>query len=1158
MTAPSQPTDSAVEAFIARWQDVDGSERANYQLFLTELTDLLGLPKAGPAGAVARDNAYVFERRVIVENGDGTTSDGFIDLYRRGAFVCEAKRAAATSTGRGFDTKMRKARSQAETYARALPADEGRPPLLLVVDVGRVIEMYAEFSRTGGTYTPFPDQSSHRVRLPDLRTDAVRERLRQVWLDPLGLDPTRRAAKATRDIARTLAEIAKTLEADGHAPEEVGQFLTRCLFTFFAEDVGLLPKRSFADLLDSIIDTPQQFVPLVAELWRAMDEGKFSTAIRTQLLRFNGKLFKDSAVLPLTPGQIALLRAASRADWSSVEPAIFGTLLERALDPKERHELGAHYTPRAYVERLVLPTVIEPLREDWQLAQAAALASALKSDMKGAQRIVHEFHRHLCSLRVLDPACGSGNFLYVTLEHMKRLEGEVLDQLKELGDTTGFFDLGGGTVDPHQFLGIEVNPRAAAIAEMVLWIGYLQWHYRTRGNVQPPEPVLRDFRNIECRDAVLVWNSKEAVTDDAGAAVTRWDGESVREHPATGEWVPDDTGRTAVTRYVGARAADWPDADFVVGNPPFVGNKRMRTVLGDSYVEALRAAWPEVPGAADYVMYWWHRAAELTRAGVLRRFGLITTNSLRQAFSRKVVAAQLDASPPLSIAFAIPDHPWVDSADGADVRISMTVGVAGRRSGRVATVAEEVVGADGEATVRLLHRVGDVQANLAVGAAVSSAVPLRANQGVCFQGMNLVGKGFRLTREDVVALGYDPAHLPPVIPPHYNARDHMQGGVPEYVIDFFGWSADDARDAHPALYQWLLDRVKPERDQNRDAQRRRSWWLFGRSNRDLRRSWTGLRRIILTPETSKHRVFTFIDMPFCPDHKLYAAALDNPVCLGVLSSRVHCSWAFAAGARQGVGNDPVYNNTVCFLPFPFPVGDSHALQLIATRAAKLDRHRRERQASHPSLALTAMYNVLEKLRGGEPLSNVERRVHEQGLVSVLREIHDELDRAAFAAYGWDDLAAALVGRPGATVPLKEKSPDQAAAEDELLSRLVALNAERAAEEGRGIVRWLRPEFQNPAGTSASQAELPGVAAATGKLPALAVAAKRPWPNEPKEQARAVAGVLAASRRPMALDDVAAHFTARGRWRERIPPLLEMLEVLGRARRLPNGTYANAG
>jgi hypothetical protein len=605
MSAASEVTAvSAVDAFIDRWQHASGSQLANAQLFLSQLTRLLDLPEPDPAREDTRENAYVFERRVRFRHGDGSESEGRIDCYKRGAFVLEAKRLRQTAATKGFDDAMLRAHAQAQSYARALPADEGRPPFLLVVDVGHAIDLYSEFTRSGATYTPFPDPRSHRIRLADLRHEAVRERLRAVWLDPLALDPARASARATREVAAHLAEVARSLEAAGNGAEAVAAFLTRCLFSMFAEDVGLLETHRAQ---------PEVLGRMLHDLWRAMDRGDFAASIAAQVLHFNGKLFKQPDVLPLAAAQIDRLLEAARADWQQVEPAIFGTLLERALDPDERHALGAHYTPRAYVERLVLPTVVEPLRADWADVQAAAMLLAGEGNIEAARDEVRKFHHALCGLRVLDPACGSGNFLYVTLEHLKRLEGEVLNQLDALGDTQGRLEAEGLTVDPHQFLGLEINPRAAAIAEPVLWIGYRQWHFRTRGAGLPPQLVLKDFHNIECRDAVLACERIGYQLDERGIPVTRWDGRTTKKHPVTGEDVPDETARRPIEVYEKPRKADWPEADFVVGNPPFIGNKRMRLALGDGYVEALRGVWEKMPDTADFVMFWWHHAGELTR-----------------------------------------------------------------------------------------------------------------------------------------------------------------------------------------------------------------------------------------------------------------------------------------------------------------------------------------------------------------------------------------------------------------------------------------------------------------------------------------------------------------------------------------------------------------
>jgi hypothetical protein len=567
-----------VAAFVARWKASGASERANFQPFLTELCGILGLePPHGSTNDPTRDE-YVFERSVTFHHPDGSNSTGRIDLYKRHCFVLEAKQgmaaeepalfdltppggaggkkktAAVRGTARWSDLMLR-ARGQAEAYAKALPTEEGWPPFLIVCDVGHCFELFADFSGTGKHYVQFPDANGFRIPIEALTDPAIRDRLRSVWTDPLALDPAHEKAKVTREVAAYLAELAKSLEAAGHAPASVARFLTRCLFTMFAQSVGLLPGETvFTDLLKDMRGKPERFKPMAEDLWRAMDTGSFSPALRSDLRRFNGGLFASGAkggieALPVNGLQLGLLIDAAERDWSQVEPAIFGTLLERALDRDERGRLGAHFTPRAYVERLILPTVMEPIREQWEAAKGAAVQLATGGDLEKARAEIRAFHKRLCDLRILDPACGSGNFLYVTLEHMKRLEGEVIDLLRDLGEAQETLGGAGFSVDPHQFLGIELNPRAQAVAEMVLWIGYLQWHYRTHGKTAPAEPILRNFRNIECRDALLEFDAIEIVRDAKGQARSVWDGKTFKTHPITGEPIPDEAARIEVTQY---------------------------------------------------------------------------------------------------------------------------------------------------------------------------------------------------------------------------------------------------------------------------------------------------------------------------------------------------------------------------------------------------------------------------------------------------------------------------------------------------------------------------------------------------------------------------------------------------------------------------------
>ncbi len=924
----------------------------------------------------------------------------------------------------------------------------------------------------------------------------------------------------------------------------------------FAEDVELLPKGAFLGLLQTHRNDPATLQQMLRILWADMDRGGFSAALAKPVLHFNGKLFKgageDGYSLLLTPEQIDLLIAAAKSNWREVEPAIFGTLLERALDPAERHALGAHYTPRAYVERLVLPTVIEPLRADWANAQAAALvlaheAAALQgkaadAKLAEARAEVKKFHHQLCATRVLDPACGSANFLYVTLEHLKRLEGEVVNQLEELGHTQDQLGFEGETVTLQQLRGIELNERAAALAELVLWIGYLQWHIRTRGNAAVAEPVVHNYGNIECRDAVLAWDAQELAYDDAGQLLSRWDGTTFKTHPVTGEPVPDEAAQVPQWRYVGARQAQWPQADFIVGNPPFIGNKRMRDALGDGYVQALRGAWPEIPESADFVMFWWHHAAAQVAAGHTRRMGLITTNSLTMVFNRRVVQAALDKGTHLEM--AISDHPWVDSGNGAAVRIAMTVLETGSGEGNLLTVTNEHPGEHGEATVKLSPRAGLVHADLTVGANVADLKTLQANKGLACPGVQLSGQGFILTPPEADAMRT--AGSGALVKRYFTGRDLMQTMREQYVIDTFGFDGVTLRDQYPSIYQWLFDRVKPDRDLNPRESYRLQWWRHAETRSKFRAALQGLPGFIVTSRTARHRVFQFTDAASLPETKVLIVALADTFALGVLQSSTHVTFANLTGGWLGVGNDSTYNHSDCFEKFPFPDEDTGLTpplrERIATLAEQIDQHRKcvlAPESGHTGLTLTGLYNVLAALREGRALTAKEKTHHTQGLVGVLRELHDELDTAVLAAYGLPATAST----------------------DDILAHLVQLNTQRAQEEAQGRVRWLRPDFQNPRNSLQKQELLPQEEKAPKadfdsekslSKPEQTKPAQHPWPATLPEQVRAVAAVLAASPIPLTLSAIEARFKGRGPWKKGLPTLLQTLEALGRAQAVATG------
>jgi hypothetical protein len=1147
-----------IDAFIARWDGTEQAERANYARFLDELCAALDLPAPQPASGAGGD--YRYERGVTRHEADGTTSHRRIDLYKRGCFVLEAKqgsnprpeilfrldtvneRRAAVRRSPSWAQSMLKAKGQAERYARDLPAEEGWPPFIIVCDVGFCLDIYADFSGTGKHYAQFPDREGFRIYLPDLAQPKIQERLRRIWTEPHALDPSRQRVRVTREIAELLAKLARTLEGPKekprHAPQTVATFLMRCIFTMFAQSVRLLPPdHSFTDLLEDCRGDPRAFVGLVGDLWRSMDRGGFSAAVRANVRRFNGGLFAPgphgaAEPLPVDAEMLDLLIMASKRDWAEVEPAIFGTLLENALDAPQRGQLGAHFTPRAFVERLVMPTIMEPLRAEWDGVKAAAVALAEKDDRPGAAKLVRGFHARLCAIRVLDPACGTGNFLYVTLELLKRLEGEVLDLLADLlPNASDPLELAGVTVKPEQFRGLEKNPRAVPVAELVLWIGYLQWHVRTRGDAPPAEPILSDSKNIWETDALLDYKREEPERDAKGRPVTRWGGRT-KPGPITGKEVPDQTDRVPVLRPVDAKPAAWPEAEFIIGNPPFIAGKDLRAELGDGYAEALWKTYPKVPKSADLALHFWWKAAQALRAKdtPTRRFGLITSNSLRQVFCRRVVAEALDGKPPLHLAFAVPDHPWVDGHGAAAVRIAMTVVAPGTGEGTLQRVTRETPGPDGVPLVELAATEGRINADLTVGADAKAAKPLRANERLASPGVKLHGAGFLVTRAESVTLGLKVTGLEEHIRPYLNGRDLQQRSRGLMVIDLFGLTEAEVRQRFPAVYQHALLRVKPERDENNIADYRARWWQFAVPRQGLRAMLAGLPRYIATVETAKHRVFTFLPAEIAPDNMLIVIGSGDAFILGALQSRIHTAWFLGACGWLGVGNDPRYNKTQVFDPFPFPAATPTQRAEIAAIAEELDAHRKSRLAAHPHLTLTALYNTLALLRTGARLAAAERDTHDAGQVSILRTLHDRLDAVVAAAYGWPaDL------------------PDA-----EIVARVVALNAERVAEEAAGTIRWLRPAFQAPdearrRAAATAQIEMP----VAEPPPATATVAADAWPTDAPAQFIALRAAL--SRGPASAGEIARRFRNAPRG-PKLAGMLETLAALGQARPLQGGRY----
>ncbi len=1111
-----------IDALISKWLGKQtAGERAEYQQFLVEFAQALRVPTPGDDGIPTED--YRFEAPVRSEAIYGTKGSHRIDLYKRDCFILEAKQrqlkpgevlpddepappaaepvfdmfghaiglAPAPKPVRRYDRLMEDARLQAQRYALALPADHRTPPFLIVADIGRSFELYFDYAANGRGYAPFPDERSYRIGLAELADPAIADRMRAVWTKPQSIDPRLRAAEVTRDVMVRLTRVAAALETEHGGKGQVDAalrveatslFLMRTLFCMFAEDVGrdlppaqqLLPADSFKRFLADAADRSDLFWRSgLTELWSRMNDprevNRFWSHGDAIVRYFNGNLFSNTQIFDLSPEHKRELLVAAGKDWRQVEPAIFGTLLEQVLSAPDRARLGAHYTPRAYVERVVEATIMDVLRPEWERARDAARAKADAGDSAGAIADARAFADRLAEVRVLDPACGTGNFLYVALDALMRLEGEVGQFVLSLG---GSFD---PRVGPNQMLGLELNPRAAVIAELVLWIGWLRYRLQNRPDAIG-EPVLPTLTNIN------------------GGTHGGFDAVLVRT--ATGE--PDTAA---------PRRPVWPEAEFIVGNPPFIGGKDLRARLDAAhpgYAEALWRANPGVPPSADFVMQWWDRAAELlTAPGTpLRRFGFVTTNSITQVFSRRVIARHLasDSSPErgggpaelveggsgelpgsaeasvgaenplhhaahgpppragedlgkLHLVLAISDHPWTRATkDAAAVRIAITVAAPGPGEGTLIEIVGEAGLDTDKPKLDERRTMGRIHADLSVGTDVTGLVPLRANQGLCSRGVQLMGSGFIVTPEKAreLGLGRRPG-LDAYIREYRNGRDLLQRPRGVMVIDLFGLTENEVMERFPEVYQHLLMTVRVgraeqvKRSPTADAKTYLvSWWVFGKPRTELRPALRGLPRYITTVESAARRIFEFVDGNVLPDNKIIVVSSNDAYIFAILSSAIHIEWWLAnAGMLGSYGRPAVYVKSQAFDPFPFPNSSTAQRAVMVDLAERLDATRRTALAENSSLTMTGLYDLVVAIRDGT-LPPDKEAAAVKARARIVAKLHDDLDLAVADAYGWGD-----EWRRASLPPA------------EIVARLVALNAERAGEEKAGHVRWLRPDYQRP-------------------------------------------------------------------------------------------------
>jgi type II restriction/modification system DNA methylase subunit YeeA len=940
-------TPAEIAAFIQLCRDSLLKERSGSQEHFIALCRLLGVKT--PMEADPHGEWFTFEKGVKKQGG----GDGWADVWRRHCFAWEYK-------GKGKD--LGAALRQLQQYALALE----NPPLLIVSDM-ETIEIHTNFTNAVN--------KTYRLTLDDLANPDSFQKLKWAFLEPERLKPDKTRESVTKDAATLMGSLAQTLRQRGHDPQQVAHFMTRLLFCLFAEDIGLLPERLFGKLIETARRAAAHFPDLARSLFHAMHQGGWFGVDR--IAWFNGGLFDDDQCLPLERPDLDTLHSAAALDWSAIEPAIFGTLFERGLDPNKRSQLGAHYTDAASIRRLIEPVIRDPLLAEWATVKAdmERLLSAKKPKRTQAEKALQGFLERLRTFRVLDPACGSGNFLYLALRTLKDIEHQVMLEVETLGLQRGF-----PTVGPEAVMGIEINPYAAELARLTVWIGEIQWMLGHGYNLND-QPILKPLNSIECRDALL--------DDDQEAA--------------------------------------WPTAEAIVGNPPFLGGGKLLRELGDEYVGAMRRTYAgRVPGGADFVCYWFEKARAQLEAGQAQRAGLVATNSIRGGANRKVLERIRETG---TIFHAWSDEPWVN--EGAAVRVSL-VGF-GKWANYATLNGEPVAGIYADLTGHALANESSTD--------FTQARLLAENAGVSFKGAEKNGK-FNIPG-DVARrwLRYPNPHGKPnndVLYPWMNGSDATKRCSDTWIIDFGVDMSEEQAAFYEAPFSHVVTHVKPERLKNRDSTRRKNWWRFGRTGEDMRAALKDCSRFIATPRVAKYRLFVWLDISVSPDSRLYIIARDDDTVFGILHCRIHELWSLATCSWHGVGNDPTYNAHSCFETFPFPIGltpnipatdyaDDPRAQAIADAARKLNELREnwlnppqwvervpeivpgypDRIIPKPEYAAELKKRTLTNLYNQRP--------------AWLDHAHQVLDEAVAAAYGWPvDLS-----------------------DDEVLRRLLALNRERS-------------------------------------------------------------------------------------------------------------------
>lgn len=822
--------------FVAKWKSVTQTERATAQSHFNDLCELLGEPK--PLDDDPKGERYAFEKGASKAGG----GDGWADVWRQNCFAWEYK---------GKHKDLEKALAQVKQYATALQ----NPPLLVACDIERIIVL------TNWTNTV---SVRHEIKIDELIDPAKRDFLKKVFRGDERLRTGESRAALTAKVAREFATLAQELQTQNFEPLRVAHFVNRMVFCMFAEDAGLLGEELFTKMLDVAKKKPHEFVPLVKQLFHAMSKG--GRVGYDDVEWFNGGLFDDDDALPLNADQIRRVRDAAGLDWSAIDPSILGTLFERGLDPAKRSQLGAHYTDPENIMRIVNPVVLEPLAREWEEAKVQIEGYRVQAKKK---KVLDDYLERLRTVTVLDPACGSGNFLYLALRGLKDLELRVLFEAESLGLERQFPQL-----DPSVLRGIELNVYAAELARVSIWIGELQWQIEHGFNVER-NPILKPLDSIENKDALM----KEDGTE-----------------------------------------AEWPEAEFIIGNPPFLGGALLRRHLGDAYVDRLFKLFGDrLPNFSDLCCYWFEKARKAIELNLTCRSGLIATQGIRGGANRRVLERIKETG---DIFLAWSDLDWF--LEGASVHVS----IVGFDSG-----SEPKKMQDGQEVKTIHPNLTSLETNLA------DAQHLANNTALCFMGPSPKA-AFDI--DEPVALRYleqpnvNGQPNSDVVRPVTSATDLSGENRRLWTIDFGQRSFVEAS-MYEAPFSYVETHVKPIREKNRRKSYAENWWLYAEPRTGLRRALASIQRHIVTPGVSKHRLFRWYPTSTLCNQGTLVFASEDDYMFGVLHSRFHEIWALAQGTQLREKESGFrYTPTTCFETFPFPEATEDQRAAIAEAARELD------------------------------------------------------------------------------------------------------------------------------------------------------------------------------------------------------------------------------